>query len=45
MSFQDQIEKVKSATMSQTKLEEQQPKLYDRLSRTETIDELHQRAV
>ena len=45
MSLQDRIEKVKSTTMSQIKLQKQQLKLYERLSKTEIIDELHQRAV
>ena len=45
MSLQDQIEKVKSPTISQIKLKKQQLKLCDRLSITEIIDELHQRVV
>ena len=45
MSLQDRIEEVKSTTMSQLKLQKQQLKLYERLSKTEIIDELHQRAV
>ena len=45
MSLQDRIEKVKSTTTSQIKLQKQQLKLHERLSKTEIIDELHQRAV
>ena len=45
MSLQDRIKKVKSTTMSQIKLQKQQLKLYNRLSKTEIIDELDQRAV
>ena len=45
MSLQDRIEKVKSTTMPQIKLQKQQLKLYDRLSKIEIIDQLHQRAV
>ena len=45
MSLQDRIEKEKSTTTSQIKLQKQQLKLYDILSKTEIIDELHQRAV
>ena len=45
MSLQDRIEKVKSTTTSQIKLQKQQLKLYDRLSKTEITDELHQRVV
>ena len=45
MSLQDRIKKVKSTTMSQIKLQKQQLKLYNRLSKTKIIDELHQRAV
>ena len=45
MSLQDRIEKVKSTTISQIKLQKQQLKLYDKLRKTEIIDELHQRAV
>ena len=41
MSLQDRIEKVKSTTTSQIKLQKQQLKLYDRLSKTEITDELH----
>ena len=37
MSLQDRIEKVKSTTTSQTKLQKQQLKLYDRLSKTKII--------
>ena len=36
---------MKSTTISHIKLEKQQLKLFDRLSKTEIIDELHQRAV
>ena len=45
ISLQDRIKKVKSTTMSQIKLQKQQLKLYNRLSKTEIIDELDQRAV
>ena len=45
MSLQDRIEKVKSTKMSQIKLQKQQLELYERLSKTEIIDELHQRSV
>ena len=45
MSLQDRIEKVKSTTISQIKLKKQQLKLYDKLIKTEIIDELRQRAV
>ena len=38
-------ERVKSTTISHMKLQKQQIKLFDRLSKTEIIDELHQRAV
>ena len=45
MSLQDRIEKLKTTAMSQIKLQKQQLKLYERLSNTEIIDELHQCAV
>ena len=45
MSLQDRIEKVKSTTISQIKLKKQQLKLYDKLIKTEIIDEPRQRAV
>ena len=38
-------ERVKSTTISHIKLQKQQSKLFDRLSKTDIIDELHQRAV
>ena len=45
MSLQNQIKKVKSTTISQTKVQKQQLKLYDGLSKTEIIDEPRQCAV
>ena len=45
MSLQDQIKKVERTTMSQIKLQKHQLKLYERLSKTEIIEELNQRAV
>ena len=45
MSPHHPIEKVKSTTMSQIKLQKQKLKLYESLRKTEIIDELHQRAV
>ena len=45
MSLQDQIEKVKTTTMSQIKLQKQQLKLYERFSKTEITQEFHQSAV
>ena len=45
-TYASQIQKKchKSTTMAQIKLQKQQLKLYNRLSKTEIINELHQRA-
>ena len=45
MSLQNQIKKVKSSTISQSKVQKQQLKLYGGLSKTEIIDEPRQCAV
>ena len=39
ISLQERTEKVKNTTMSQIKLQKQQLKLYNGLSKTETVDE------